>query len=115
LLAEGITLAHSDQQPTLSQQQALLIASQLEPAAASQANKISARYVLLNYPGTSAATPSVAHPALNNVPVWLVWYRQIPLGPADVSVDPTLASHTYHDLYVCIDATSGKELLSIWV
>ena len=113
LLAEGITLAHADQQPALSEQQAILIAGQLEPDAASKAKKTDARYVLLNYPGT-AGTPGT-HAALRNVPVWIVWYQQVPLEPTDASVDPTPFPHSYHDLYVFLDANSGKELLSIWI
>jgi hypothetical protein len=112
LLAAGITLGHADQQPTLNQQQALLIASQMEPDAASKARKTSARYVLLNYPGSG--TPGT-RTALKNVPVWMVWYQQVPLQPADAAVDPTPFPHSYHDLYVFLDANSGKELLSIWI
>ncbi|MBV9229935.1 MAG: hypothetical protein JOZ18_11530 [Chloroflexi bacterium] len=112
LLAAGITLGHADQQPTLSQQQALFLASQLEPEAAVKAKSVSARYVLLNYP---AANTSAPHPNLNNVPVWMVWYQTIPLEPADAAVDPTPSPNSHHDLYVFLDANNGKELLSIWV
>lgn len=111
LLAEGITLGHASQQPALSQQQALLLAGQLEPAAAASAKNVSARYVLLTYPDIS--TPAT-HSDLSNVPVWMVWYQQIPLQPADASVDPTPFPQSSHDLYVFLDANSGKELLSIW-
>jgi len=112
LLTAGITLGHADQQPALSQQRALFIASQLEPDAAAKAKSTSARYVLLNYP--AADTPA-AHPNLNNVPVWMVWYKMIPLEPADAAVDPTPFPRSHHDLYVFLDASNGKELLSIWV
>lgn len=112
LLAEGITLGHADQTPTLSQPQAMVLANQLEPDAATKAKSTTARYVLLNYVnmGTSAT-----HSNISNVPVWMVWYQQIPLVPADASVDPTPFPHSTHDLYVFLDATNGKEVLSIWL
>ncbi len=111
LLAEGITVAAPDGQPALSQQQALLLAAQLEPDAATQARTITASYVLLNYPNVS--TPAT-HASLNNVPVWMIWYQNVPYVPADASVDPTPFPLSHHDLYVFIDATSGKELLAVW-
>src|SRR5207302_1182392 len=98
--------------PALNQQQALLIASQLEPDAATKAKKTSAQYVLLNYTSTSAST---SHTSLSNVPAWMVLYQQIPLASADPSADPNSPSHSTHDLYVFLDANSGKELLAIWV
>ena len=111
LLAEGIVLGHSDQTPTLSQKQALLLAGALEPDAATKAKSVTAKYVLITYtnPGTAGA-----HPNLTNVPVWMVWYQQIPLLPADAGVDPTPFPHSYHDLYVFLDANNGKEVLSVW-
>ncbi len=112
LATEGITLGQPSQSPKLSQQQALLLASQLEPDAATQAKSTSAQYVLLNYPSTS--TPAI-HPDLNNVPAWMVIYQKIPLAPADAAVDPTPFPRSYHDLYVLLDANSGKELLAVWV
>lgn len=112
LIAEGIALGHADQSPKLSQQQALFIASQREPDAASRAKVVSARYVLLNYP--VASTPTT-HLNLTNVPAWMVWYQHIPQAPADPAIDPTPSSHPYHDLYVFLDANTGKELLAVWV
>ena len=112
LLAEGISLSHSDQTPALNQQQATLIANQLEPEAASKAKSVSAKYVLLNYPAMS--TPAT-HANINNVPVWMVWYQKIPFEPSNASADPALLSDSSHDLYVFIDANSGKEVLSVWV
>lgn len=109
LLAQGITLSQTDQKPALSQQQALLIANQLEPEAASNAKKVGTYYALLNYPVTK--TPAT-HPALNNVPVWLIEYQQIPLPAADAG--PAASVRTSHDLYVFLDANSGKELLALW-
>ena len=112
LVAEGITLGHADQTPALNQQQALLIASQLEPDAATRAKSATAQYVLVNYPNKS--TPA-AHANLDGVPVWLIYYQKIPLEAADASVDPTPSPHAYYDLYVFLDANSGKELLAIQV
>lgn len=112
LVAAGITLRQPTQPSALNQQQALLIASQLEPEAATKAKSTSAQYVLLNYPSTS--TPAT-HPDFNNLPAWMIVYQKIPLEPADASVDPTPFPHSYHDLYVFLDANSGKELLVISV
>ena len=112
LAAKGITLGHTDQTPALNKQQALLIASQLEPDAAIKSKSTSAQYVLLNYPNKS--TPA-AHPDLNGVPTWMVLYQKIPLEPTDASVDPTPFPHSYYDLYVFLDANSGKELLVVQV
>jgi hypothetical protein len=111
LLAQGITLSSTDQKPTLDQQQALTIADQLEADAASEAKNVSARYALLTYPATS--TPAT-HPNWNDVAVWIIWYHQIPAVSGDSSVVPTASKNTYHDLYVCLDASSGKELFSLW-
>ncbi len=112
LLAEGISLSHSDQTPTLSQQQAMLIANQLEPEAASKAKSASAKYVLLNYPATS--TPAT-HANFNNVPVWMIWYQKIPIGATNASVNSTSSPSAFHDLYLFINANNGKEVLSVWV
>lgn len=111
LFAQGITLGHADQKPALSQQQAILLASQLEPDAATHAKNVNVRYVLLNYPNTG--TPAT-HADMKDVPVWLVWYQKIPLTATDAAVDPTPFPRSSHDLYVCVDANSGKELLAIW-
>ena len=107
LLAQGITLSYTDQKPSLSQQQAVLLANQLEPDAASKAKNVTALYALLNYPVTKT---SAAHPAFNNVPIWLIEYQQIPLSPTD----PAALTHGSHALYVFLDAHSGKELLVLW-
>jgi hypothetical protein len=112
LVAAGITLRSPTQPAALNQQQALLIARQLEPDAATKAKSTSAQYVLLSYPSTS--TPAT-HPDFNNVPAWMIVYQKIPLEPADASVDPTPFPHSYHDLYVFLDANNGKELLVISV
>ncbi|QBD78424.1 hypothetical protein EPA93_21470 [Ktedonosporobacter rubrisoli] len=112
LQAAGITLSSADQQPGLSQQQALLLADQLEADAAMKARNKTARYVLVSY--SSTATPA-AHTPLNDVPAWLIWYQQIPLQASDAEVDPTPSPQSSHDLYVFLDANSGKELLAVWV
>lgn len=112
LLAEGIVLAHANQKPALSQQQALVTANQLEPAAAAQAKSTSAKYVLLNY--SNLSTPG-AHPHLLNVPVWMVWYQRIPLEPTGASGDPATSPHSQYDLFVFLDANSGKEVLAVRV
>jgi len=67
---------------------------------------------LLNYPNKS--TPAT-HPDLNGVAAWMVLYQKIPLEPADASTDPTPFPHSYYDLYVFLDANSGKELLVVQV
>jgi hypothetical protein len=112
LLAAGITLGKPLQPPALNQQQALLIASELEPDAAANAKSTATQYVLLNY--TNRSTPTV-HPNLANYPAWMILYQNIPLQPSDASVDPTPFPQSHHDLYVFLDANNGKELLAIWV
>jgi len=112
LTAEGITLGQPSQPPVISQQQALLMASQLEPDAATKAKHTVAEYVLLTYP--NKATPAT-HADFNNVSAWMVIYQQVPLQPADASVDPTPFPHSHYDLYVFIDSTTGKELFAIQV
>lgn len=111
LQAEGITLGRPTQAPTLNQQQALALANLLEPSAATQAKSATASYVSLSYPNTS--TPAT-HATLTNVSAWMVLYQQIPYQPADANVDPTPFPHSSHDLYVFIDAGTGKELLAVW-
>lgn len=103
LVAEGITLGSTNQTPGLNQQQALLLASELEPDAASHAKVTGAKYVLLNYPNTS--TPPV-HPNFSGVPAWMITYQQIPQQSS---------SQATYDLYVFLDANSGKELLTVRV
>jgi len=112
LAAAGVSLGHPTRSPALTQQQALVIASQLEADAAMNAKKTSAQYVLLNYIGTSTST---LHPDLNNVPAWMIMYQQIPLAPTDPSVDATPFPQAHHDLYIFLDANTGKELLAIWL
>lgn len=111
LTAAGIALGTPTSAPALTQQQALLIAGQLEPDAATKAQKTSARYVLLNFDGAGTATPQHA---ITNEPAWMVLYQQIPQQPADPSADPSPSLPKHHDLYVFLDANTGKELLAIW-
>ncbi len=111
LVAAGINLGHAGQTATLSQQQAITIANQLEPDAASNAKSTNARYVLLNYVPTGTST----HANVNNVPVWMVLYQHIPIAPNNASVDPVPSTRSYHDLYVFVDANTGKEVLSVWL
>lgn len=113
LAAAGVSIGHPSQAPTLTQQQALYLVSQLEPDAAANAKKTGAAYVLLNYMPASGSTTSQT--TLTNVPAWLVLYQQVPLRPSDSSADPASSTATHHDLYVFLDATTGKELLVIWV
>ncbi len=110
-VAAGISLGHAGQSPTLSQQQATAIADQLEPDAASNAKSTNAKYVLLNYVPTGTST----HANVNNVPVWMVLYQHIPIAPNNASVDPVPSTRSYHDLYVFVDANTGKEVLSVWL
>lgn len=111
LVAEGINLSHAGQSPRLNQQQAVTIANQLEPQAAINAKSMSAKYVLLNY----TATGTSAHATLNNVPVWMILYQRIPIEPNNAAVDPVPSTRSSHDLYVFVDANSGKEVLSVWL
>jgi hypothetical protein len=111
LLVAGVTLGHADQAPALNQQQALIIASELEPDAAARAKKVGAQYIMLNYTPTSSSLP---HPGISNTPAWLILYQGIPVAAGDTSADPAAASTSSRDLYVFIDAKSGKELLVIW-
>lgn len=112
LLAAGITLGKPLQPAALNQQQALLIASELEPDAAVNAKNTTTQYVLLNY--TNRSTPAV-HPDMTDYPAWMILYQNIPLQPGDASVDSTPFPQSHHDLYVFLDANNGKELLAIWV
>jgi hypothetical protein len=123
LAAAGITLERPTETPSrlidalLSQQQALLIASQLEPEAAANAQSTTSQFVLIstgviNHAPTSNAS---AQPRLRHVPAWMILYQGIPLQPNDPSADPTPYPHASHNLYVFLNATTGKELLAIWV
>ena len=112
LTAEGITLGQSDQTPALNQQQALLLASQLEPYAATKAKTTGAKFVLLTYP--NVATPAT-HASFNGTPVWMITYQQIPQQVSGGSVNAAPSAQTTYDLYVFLDASSGKEVLVVRV
>lgn len=110
LVAAGISLATpaSGQTAQLSQQQAIVLANQLEPQAAAHARSVSAAYVLFNYKGS---TPIPG--GLSGVPAWLVHYSKVAAAGPDTAADPH-ATNPSHDCYLFLDATSGKELLAVW-
>jgi hypothetical protein len=93
LLAHGITLAHPEENANLSQQEALLIASQREPDALS-ARSVSSRYALVN--------STMAQKRLQNTPAWVICYQNIAASTGGV-----------HDLYIFLDANSGTELFAL--
>ena len=107
LLAEGISVSLAHQTPSISQEQALTLANQYEPDAATQAKNVSAKFVLLNY---APVAPAI-HNDFNNTPVWMIWYQRIPLAPND----PSASTRSSHDLYVFLDGTTGKEVLKVWI
>jgi hypothetical protein len=93
-LAHGITLTHPSSNATLSQIQALYLASQLTQDS-SRAKSVISRYALLN--------STLSQAKFLNTPAWIICYQQIPLS-----------SGGSHDLYVVLDANSGTELFSLW-
>ncbi|HLI69994.1 MAG TPA: hypothetical protein VKV19_09590 [Ktedonobacteraceae bacterium] len=111
LASAGITLSSpgGSQTPRLTQQQAILLADQMQPEVAAHAGKVEALYTLFSYRGSN---PDVA--SFQNDPVWLVHYSNVSEPPAATSADPH-ASSTHHDFYVFLDANSGRELLAIWL
>ena len=110
LAAAGISLGHPKQAPALTQQEAVFITGQLEPDAATKAKKTSAQYVLLSYAGTNSST---SFPGFHNVLAWMFVYQHVPLAPADPGGTPF--PQTHYDLYVFLDANTGKELLALWL
>ncbi|HLH63074.1 MAG TPA: hypothetical protein VKV20_15445 [Ktedonobacteraceae bacterium] len=112
LTAAGISLGTPTSPPALTQQQALLVAGELEPDAAAHAQKTSASYVLLSYDGVGTAKPQHV---ITNQPAWMVLYQQIPQQSSDPSADPSQSLPAHYDLYVFLDANTGKELLAIRV
>ena len=111
LVAVGISLSTPapSQVALLTQQQALLLAGQLEPQAAAHAGKVSASYVLFSYKGSKTTTAAV-----HGVPAWLVHYTNVASAGPDSAADPH-ATNTTHDCYLFLDANSGQELLALWV
>ncbi len=110
LAAAGISLGHPTQTPALTQQEAIFIASQLEPDAATKAKKTISQYVLVSYAGPNTST---SYPGFHDVLAWMIVYEQVPLAPADLGVTPF--PQTHYDLYVFLDAYTGKELLDLWL
>lgn len=110
LAAAGITLSapSQGQEPGLTRQQAILLANQMEPQASAKAAGVSAQYTLFSY--QSAGNGASFH----NVPVWLIHYTGISEPGPDTAADPH-ATGAKHDLYVFLDASSGSELLAIWL
>ncbi|WP_376797388.1 hypothetical protein [Thermogemmatispora sp.] len=109
LYTAGVILGTPSQPASLSQEQALLLASQWQPEEASKARKVVARYVLLTY------IPRQTNQAqIENVPAWMIIYEQIPLQPAEASVDPTPFPRSSYDFYLFLDAKNGKVLLTLW-
>jgi len=45
----------------------------------------------------------------------MVLYQKIPLQPSDASADPAPSPRSSYDLYLFLDANSGRELLAIQV
>ncbi len=111
LIAAGISISHATSSSALNQQQAMTIANGLEPDAAAHAKSTNVKYVLLNYVPTGTST----HATVTNTPVWMVVYQRIPIAPNNAAVDPVPSTRSYHDLYVFVDANSGKEILSVWI
>ncbi len=111
LAAAGITLSTPapGQEPQLTRAQALLLVNQKEPEVAGRAGSVNAQYTLFSYKSANASQP-----AFDAVPAWMVHYTQINEPPPDTSAD-SHASPAHHDFYVFLDATSGKELLAIWL
>lgn len=110
LVAAGITLSTpaQGQEPRLTRQQALLLVNQMEPEAAAHNDGVTASYALFSYQGHNSAA------SFHDVPAWLVHYTQVSGPSPDTSADPH-ATSAHHDLYVFLDAKSGKELLAIWL
>jgi hypothetical protein len=111
LAAAGITLTSptQGQEPALTKQQALLLAGQIESAVATRAGGTDVQYTLFSY-----SSPDTSQTSFHNVPVWLIHYSKVSEPHPDTSADPH-ASTVQHDFYVFLDATSGQELLAIWL
>lgn len=111
LAAAGITLSSPSQgqEPSLTRQQALLLANQLEPGIAAHAGGADAQYTLFSY--KSANDPQAS---FHDAPAWLVHYTQVNEPRTDTSADRQ-ASSTPHDFYLFLDAQTGKQLLAIWL
>ncbi|GLV57063.1 hypothetical protein KDH_39010 [Dictyobacter sp. S3.2.2.5] len=107
LKAVGVTLSTPNDTPPISRLQALQLAAQAEPDAATSAKKIDAHYVLLTYP---AVTNHQNHSSFTNLPTWLIWYQQVPQPSTNVA----LTTQPPQDLYLFINAQTGQPALAIW-
>ncbi|GCE46842.1 hypothetical protein EI42_00363 [Thermosporothrix hazakensis] len=101
ILAEkGIALTYNGEEPPIMQTQALYLAAQFAPEAASKAKRTGVVYGSLTYAKG------------NMVPAWMVWYQQVPLpSPDPVTDTPSLR---VYDVFVFLDARYGVHLLSVW-
>jgi hypothetical protein len=110
LVAAGITLTTpaQGQSALLSEQQARLLADQMEPQAAAHAHSVSARYILFSYKGGTATIASA-----NDIPAWFIHYINVAGPGSDTAADPH-ATNTSHDCYLFLNANSGQELLALW-
>lgn len=104
-----LTSPAAGQVPTITQQQALFLAGQVDPAASANAGSVTEQYTLFSY--TSADT---AQESFHDVPVWLVHYSDIAEPHPDASADPHATTES-HDFYIFLNAHSGQELLAIWL
>jgi hypothetical protein len=100
LQAAGIQLESTNQPAVVSQAQALQLVNQQQPDAAADAKKIEEHYGLLNENAQK----------IHNVAVWMIWYQSIAQPPNGIEVSATAA----HDLYVFVDAKTGRTILSVW-
>jgi hypothetical protein len=107
LSSAGITLEGSATPSTMSQKQALQLASQLQSEAAAGAKKTVAQAVLLDYPASAGVK---GHTSYQHLPVWMIWYQQVPQGGNGIAID----NQPNHDLYVFLDVKTGQEVLTIW-
>lgn len=107
LVAAGITLNTPNNDPPISQLQALQLAAQAEPDAAGSAKKIEAYYVSLTYATT---THNQNNSSYADLPAWLIWYQQVPQAPTNVA----LTRLPPQDLYLFINAQTGQTVLAVW-
>jgi hypothetical protein len=107
LRAAGITVSAIQPPATMSEAQALLLAGQDEPDAASSAKKQVADAVSLSYPASKVVK---GHADFNHSIAWMVWYQQVPQGGNGIAID----KQPNHDFYIFLDAKTGQELFTIW-
>ena len=50
------------------------------------------------------------HTSYQHLPVWMIWYQQVPQGGNGIAID----NQPNHDLYVFLDVKTGQEVLTIW-